>query len=157
VANVIEKLANAISDDPDRYNLDIEDQYGNKVQLPESERKNLIIGMTLYEKGKASMKKGNHKEALEFLTRADEAFSNCHSQYLNLVDNYGYLNIDIAWSYLQIKDVQFLQDAKWRLQKAQELLKKKSWTKYGKINCFKRSLCPRTSILCSFVYITWCG
>jgi hypothetical protein len=37
-----------------------------------------------------------------------------------MVDNYGLLCLDIAWTYFKLQDINNLKDAGWRLQKVPE-------------------------------------
>uniref|UniRef100_A0A182U605 UBA domain-containing protein n=1 Tax=Anopheles melas TaxID=34690 RepID=A0A182U605_9DIPT len=83
--------------------LQIEDQSGNAIFLPKNEKQALLMGLTLYEKGKAAMKADSCEEALLLLLEADHDFRNCNSQLLNVVDNYALLNLDIVWCYLRLK------------------------------------------------------
>ena len=39
---------------------------------------------------------------------------------LAMVDNYGLLCLDIAWTYFKLQDINNLKDAGWRLQKVHE-------------------------------------
>ncbi|XP_050080327.1 NEDD8 ultimate buster 1 [Anopheles maculipalpis] len=96
--------------------LSIEDQSGNAIFLPKEEKKSLLMGLTLYEKGKTAMKAGNYEEALLLLLEADHDFRACNSQLLNVVDNYALLNLDIVWCYLCLKNLNQLPDAEERLK-----------------------------------------
>uniref|UniRef100_A0A182PLB2 UBA domain-containing protein n=1 Tax=Anopheles epiroticus TaxID=199890 RepID=A0A182PLB2_9DIPT len=96
--------------------LSIEDQSGNAIFLPKEEKKALLMGLTLYEKGKAAMKADNCEEALLLLLEADHDFRACNSQLLNVVDNYALLNLDIVWCYLRLKNLNQLPDAEERLK-----------------------------------------
>nr|XP_040236532.2 NEDD8 ultimate buster 1-like [Anopheles coluzzii] len=96
--------------------LSIEDQSGNAIFLPKNEKQALLMGLTLYEKGKAAMKADSCEEALLLLLEADHDFRNCNSQLLNVVDNYALLNLDIVWCYLRLKNLNQLPDAEERLK-----------------------------------------
>ena len=67
----------------------ISDQNGRQVDIPFAERKNLIIAMSLHEKGKSALSEGNLDLALILLLEADEAFKGVRSEILNNADNYG--------------------------------------------------------------------
>ncbi|XP_057179171.1 NEDD8 ultimate buster 1 [Triplophysa rosa] len=54
--------------------LEITDQKGNPLQIPDTERKALIMAMGFHEKGRALMKKRKKSSALCYLLRADEQF-----------------------------------------------------------------------------------
>uniref|UniRef100_A0A182M6D9 UBA domain-containing protein n=1 Tax=Anopheles culicifacies TaxID=139723 RepID=A0A182M6D9_9DIPT len=96
--------------------MSIEDQSGNAIFLPKEEKQSLLMGLTLYEKGKAAMTVGNFEEALLLLLEADHDFRSCNSQLLDVVDNYALLNLDIVWCYLCLKNLHQLPDAEQRLK-----------------------------------------
>lgn len=52
----------------------IENQRGEKVQIPEEDRKALIMAMTLHEKGKSFLKKKEYRDALDYFLLSDEYF-----------------------------------------------------------------------------------
>lgn len=43
-------------------------------------------------------------------------FRKCSADLLNRVDNYGLLNLDIVWTYLHLKSLQYISDAEARLK-----------------------------------------
>ncbi|EDS44893.1 conserved hypothetical protein [Culex quinquefasciatus] len=109
--------AEKIIDANDRSDfLSLEDQDGNALHLPKAEKKALLMALTLYEKGKAALRKENFEEALLLFLEADSDFRLCNSQLLNVVDNYALLNLDIAWTYLCLKNINQLPDAEQRLR-----------------------------------------
>lgn len=61
------------------------------------------MALTLYEKGKVSLRQNNYEEALLLFLEADSDFRTCNSQLLTVVDNYALLNLDIVWCYLCLK------------------------------------------------------
>ena len=75
----------------------ITDQNGKELSLPPEERKALILAMSLNEKGKAELKKENHKMALVFLLEAMEEYNHCRSELLNTVDNHGKLTFSFSF------------------------------------------------------------
>lgn len=99
--------------------LEIADQKGNPIKIPPAERKALILAMGLHEKGRALLKKKDYETSLCLLLQADEQFSKCGSQLLNTVDNYAVLQLDIVWCYRALENLDYLQNAKERLQKAE--------------------------------------
>ncbi|XP_049292034.1 NEDD8 ultimate buster 1-like [Anopheles funestus] len=96
--------------------LSIEDQSGNAIFLPKEEKKSLLMGLALYEKGKTAMVAENFEEALLLLLEADHDFRLCNSKLLDVVDNYALLNLDIVWCYLCLKNLNQLPDAEQRLK-----------------------------------------
>lgn len=100
--------------------LEIADQKGNPLQIPDSERKALIQAMGFHEKGRALMKKRNHSAALTHLLEADEQFNKCNSALLRTVDNYAVLQLDVVWCYQALQQLECLNDARQRLERAED-------------------------------------
>ncbi|XP_056119605.1 NEDD8 ultimate buster 1 [Rhinichthys klamathensis goyatoka] len=100
--------------------LEIADQKGNPLQIPNDERKALILAMGFHEKGRALMKKRDHSAALCHLLLADEQFNKCNSALLNTVDNYAVLQLDIVWCFQALEQLDCLNDARQRLSRAEE-------------------------------------
>ena len=48
----------------------------------------MIIAMSLHEKGKAALKKGNLQLAIVLLLEAKDEYNQCRSEILTAVDNY---------------------------------------------------------------------
>ncbi|XP_073230881.1 NEDD8 ultimate buster 1-like isoform X1 [Porites lutea] len=104
----------------DRFFLEINDQEGKPIQLPDHERKALTLALTLHEKGRSELKKRNYAEALLLLLEAEKEFSHCKAQILAAVDNYGILCLDIVWCYFWLKSIVDLPNAEEKLQKCKE-------------------------------------
>ncbi|XP_020607233.1 NEDD8 ultimate buster 1-like isoform X2 [Orbicella faveolata] len=104
----------------DRFFLEISDQEGKPVKLPDSERKALTLALTLHEKGRTVLNKRNYAEALLLLLEAEKEFSHCRAQILSAVDNYGILCLDIVWCYFWLKSIVDLPNAEEKLQKCKE-------------------------------------
>ncbi|KAM8822096.1 NEDD8 ultimate buster 1 isoform 2-T2 [Synchiropus picturatus] len=134
--------------------LQVADQKGNVLKIPESERKvvlprprrrrsaccaslqrpfclrvcvcvcaraqALTLAMSLHEKGRSLMKRRQYEHALAHLLQADAHFSACRSQLLLSVDNAGLLQLDIVWCYRGLEALSCLEDARGRLQRAEE-------------------------------------
>ncbi|XP_053715102.1 NEDD8 ultimate buster 1 isoform X4 [Synchiropus splendidus] len=100
--------------------LQVADQKGNVLKIPESERKALTLAMSLHEKGRSLMKRRQYEHALAHLLQADAHFSACRSQLLLSVDNSGLLQLDIVWCYRGLEALSCLEDARGRLQRAEE-------------------------------------
>lgn len=83
--------------------MQMEDQDGNAVFLPPSENRALIMAMSFYEKARAAMKRKDYAECLILLLEADELFSICNSKFLDKIDNYALVNLDIVWCYMCLK------------------------------------------------------
>ncbi|KAL6651501.1 hypothetical protein ACP70R_010426 [Stipagrostis hirtigluma subsp. patula] len=101
------------------FNLDLEDQSGQKVMFGSvDDMKALKMALMLHQKGKTLMKKDKHKEALDVLIMAEEAFSLCDQKLIERVDNVPMLQLDIVWCYFMLRDVSRLEVAGSRLEKA---------------------------------------
>ncbi|XP_038047872.1 NEDD8 ultimate buster 1-like isoform X2 [Patiria miniata] len=100
----------------DQYFLQIADQTGKPIDLPDSEREALSVALALNEKGRACLKRKQHGEALLILLEAEKAFSQCRSEILTAVDNYALLCLDIVWCYLCLQNVSELPDAEAKLK-----------------------------------------
>lgn len=106
------------------YNLELADQNGKPVDIALAEKKALSVAMMLHEKGRTCMKKKDYGLALVYLLEADAEFLHCHSELLEVVDNYALLSIDIVWCYYKLQQVSSLPDAERRLALCEEKLKK---------------------------------
>ncbi|XP_017786939.1 PREDICTED: NEDD8 ultimate buster 1-like [Nicrophorus vespilloides] len=101
--------------------MQLEDQHGNAIQIPDSEKKALMIAMALHEKGRSALKKEDYARALVFLLDADKEFSRCNSALLNSVDNYALLDLDIAWCFLCLQSFVHLPEAYSRLKRCEDM------------------------------------
>uniref|UniRef100_A0A8C1FSK3 Negative regulator of ubiquitin-like proteins 1 n=1 Tax=Cyprinus carpio carpio TaxID=630221 RepID=A0A8C1FSK3_CYPCA len=104
--------------------LEIADQKGNPLQIPDSERKALILAMGFHEKGRALIKKRNYSAALTHLWQADEQFNKCNPALQRTVDNYAVLQLDVVWCYQALKQLEYLKDARQRLERAEDCFKR---------------------------------
>lgn len=138
IRNDTELLASVDSDDPkNEYYLQVADQSGKILNLPQQERKALSLAMTLNEKGRTSMRKKEYANALVFLLEADREFQQCTSQLLASVDNYALLCLDIAWCYLCLNSVNQFPDAEARLKKCETCFHKSYGTNLERLVVLK--------------------
>lgn len=94
------------------------------MDLPKNERKALVMAMTLHEKGRAALKAGKFDLALLLLLEADQEFKQCTSELLKNVDNYGLLNLDLTWCYLNLNSISQLPNAQLRLEECEKAFHK---------------------------------
>mmetsp|Transcript_47413 Transcript_47413/g.76048 ORF Transcript_47413/g.76048 Transcript_47413/m.76048 type:complete len:669 (+) Transcript_47413:75-2081(+) len=107
------------------YYIELTNQYGEKVQLPDEQRQALTVGLTLHEKGKKFMQEERYHDAIYIMNLAFESFERVNQQFLHSVDNYGLLALDIVWCYYLAQDEtnlinagKWLQIAEFGLQRA---------------------------------------
>uniref|UniRef100_A0A0D9WA95 UBA domain-containing protein n=1 Tax=Leersia perrieri TaxID=77586 RepID=A0A0D9WA95_9ORYZ len=101
------------------FNLDLEDQSGQKVMFGSvDDIKAVKMALMLHQKAKTFIKREMHKEALDVLVMAEEAFSLCDPKLIERVDNVPMLELDIVWCYFTLRDVSRLEVAGARLEKA---------------------------------------
>lgn len=117
----------------------MEDQQGNPIYLPESERHALMLGLALHEKGRVLLNRENFAEALVLFLEADNEFSSCQSNLLQSVDNYALLNLDIVWCYLCLKSVTHLPDAERRLKLCEDNFRKSYGDNFDRVVGLKGS------------------
>merc|ERR1712029_495175 len=108
----------------DSHYLQVADQTGKGLDLPQEEKTSLIIAMSLHEKGRAALKKKKYSAALVLLLEAEREFSQCRSELLKMVDNYAILSLDIAWCYLSVNAVSELPEADRKLADCEATFKK---------------------------------
>ncbi|CAF0805452.1 unnamed protein product [Didymodactylos carnosus] len=71
---------------PDIYQLNITDQNGRELRLPENERRSLTLAMTLHEKGRSFLKNHEYLSALTLFCEADNEFRQYASERLRRCD-----------------------------------------------------------------------
>ena len=59
----------------ENFFFQLEDQNGQEVDLPKNDRKNLVLGLTFYNKGKSLYQIGKHLDAIEYYLLSEEAFN----------------------------------------------------------------------------------
>ncbi|XP_023734001.1 uncharacterized protein LOC111881843 [Lactuca sativa] len=105
----------------DDYNLELENQSGEKVQLgSENDQRALMMGLMFHGKAKRLVKNRKYEDAVEVLAMGEEAFSLCDSKVVELIDNVPILQIDMVWCYFMLKDISKLSVAGKRLEEARK-------------------------------------
>ncbi|XP_026316398.1 NEDD8 ultimate buster 1-like [Hyposmocoma kahamanoa] len=117
-AMLLSECIDDVAEDDDYMKL--EDQAGNTVQLPPTERRSLLVGLALHERGRAALRRKQYPLALVLYLEADRMFNECRSSLLKTVDNWALLQLDIAWCYLCLQSLQSANDAAARLARAEE-------------------------------------
>ncbi|CAH2248555.1 jg24157 [Pararge aegeria aegeria] len=116
-ATLLSEYVDDIGDD-DEY-MKLEDQSGKAVNLPPAERRALLVGLALHERGRAAAIKKDYSLALVLLLESDRQLNECRSGILASVDNVAVLQLDIAWCYLCLRSLAAAGDAAARLARAE--------------------------------------
>ncbi|XP_075156008.1 NEDD8 ultimate buster 1 [Haematobia irritans] len=133
--------------DSSRQLFEMEDQDGNPVFLPPAENRALLMGMSYYEKARAAMKREQYDEALILLLESDEKFVACNSKFLESVDNYALVNLDIVWCYLCLKNVTQLPDAQRRLDICEKSFRRSYGDNLQRLINLKGNGCPEKALI----------
>ncbi|GLC68053.1 hypothetical protein PLESTF_000639800 [Pleodorina starrii] len=102
----------------DDYALDIENQSGSSVAVRPEDRRNLVLGLVLHDKAKATMKRGDYASALDELLLAEEALALCDPALTAGIDNLPLLLIDLVWAAYKLGDTRRLAVSRERLARA---------------------------------------
>jgi len=133
--------------DKDDYYLQIADQSGRALKLPPEEQKALVIAMSLHEKGREALHKGDYPSALVFLLEAEQEFGVCNSELVNSVDNFAILNLDISWCYLMLQAVSEIPNAVHRLETCERMFKESYGSNLERLNTIKGSTGQEAALL----------
>ncbi|KAK3932435.1 NEDD8 ultimate buster 1 [Frankliniella fusca] len=108
--------ASTLSKESNEYaSFELENQVGSSLKLDQKEKSALCLALALHERGRSSLKRGNHSLALLFFLEADREFGQCNSDILKSVDNVALLQLDIVWCYLCLRSISHIPDADRRL------------------------------------------
>jgi Holliday junction resolvasome RuvABC DNA-binding subunit len=108
----------------DEQYFELMDQHGTPMKLPEDQRQALMVGMALHGKGNAFWRQQDPHLALGCLVEADKRFRRCPEKLLQVMDNYGFIHLDIVWIYVLLADPSFLDHAALHLRLAEEFLRR---------------------------------
>ncbi|CAM9430481.1 unnamed protein product [Scytosiphon promiscuus] len=81
------------------------------------------------------------REALGLLMRADEAFQRCDPKYLDAVDNYAYLCLDMVWLLFLMKDMKNLDLASSKLAAVEKGFRKAHGEGLQRLTALKGEYC----------------
>jgi hypothetical protein len=107
----------------DLSQLEITDQHGNTVAMTGEDRLAFVRALALHRMGLSC---SQAEETIVFLLEAVSEWNNHPSlnEWRHRVDNYGLLQLDIAWAYLQLESLSNLPDSIRRLEEAERVLRK---------------------------------
>jgi hypothetical protein len=105
--------------------LDLTDQHGTNVSMTQTDRLAFMTALGMHRLGRERI---DHEErissALVLLLEADKEWSRVGDEWRKKVDNYGLLQLDIAWVYFKLKSLTHLPDAIQRLETAETALRR---------------------------------
>ncbi|KAH8304916.1 hypothetical protein KR018_004642 [Drosophila ironensis] len=127
--------------------MEMEDQDGRPIFLPPEENRSLLMAMGMCESARAAMRREHLDEALLLLLEADEFFSYCNSKFLEAVDNYALLNLDIVWCYLCLKNITQLPDAQRRLSICENNFRRSYGDNYERLYALRGPTCPERALI----------
>ena len=99
----IEQAAEALaSREGERARFELEDQDGDGLAgVSENDRKALVCGLTLHQKGRLMLDAGDFADALGVFELAEEAFAVADTALTENLDNVPILRLDAAWAQFQ--------------------------------------------------------
>ncbi|GAX81495.1 hypothetical protein CEUSTIGMA_g8924.t1 [Chlamydomonas eustigma] len=119
LCRVVENLSGG-NEKEGRYQLSLENQAGSQVRFKPEDQRALIMGLTMHQRGKKSMLKGDFITAQEELLLAEEAFGICDPGLIANIDNVGMVMLDIVWCAYKLQDSRRLAVCRDRLTRARQ-------------------------------------
>ena len=96
-----------------------------------TDRLAFLTALGLHSLGKSRMQNNQTlSSALVFLLEADHEWNTIAKGWRDKVDNYGLLQLDIAWIYLKLQSLDSLEDVTRRLEVAEAVLRKQVHTNF---------------------------
>ncbi|KAJ4952984.1 hypothetical protein NE237_029816 [Protea cynaroides] len=131
----------------DDFNIELEDQSGQKVNLgSETDQRGLMMGMMLHANAKQLIKNQKYKNALDVLAMGEEAFSLCDPKVIEMIDNVPILQIDTVWCYFMLRDISWLSMAGVRLAKARGGLERAHGKDSGRVRLLQQGYHPEFAL-----------
>ncbi|XP_043702270.1 NEDD8 ultimate buster 1 [Telopea speciosissima] len=131
----------------DDFNIELEDQSGQKVKLgSETDQWGLMMGMMLHTNAKHLIKRQKYKDALDVLAIGEEAFSLCDPKVIEMIDNVPILQIDTVWCYFMLRDISWLSMAGVRLAKAREGLERAHGKDSSRVRLLQQGYHPEIAL-----------
>mmetsp|Transcript_3571 Transcript_3571/g.6522 ORF Transcript_3571/g.6522 Transcript_3571/m.6522 type:complete len:788 (+) Transcript_3571:149-2512(+) len=151
-SSIIESIRQAAHTSGSGSRFEVTDQSGNLVPMRQSDTVAFLTALGLHRIGRSKMERRDSvismadtdtasgedssgrdvASALVFLLGADAEWNNSPAleNWKNKVDNYGLLQLDIAWCYLLLESLDGLTDAVRRLDIAEQVLRKQVHTNF---------------------------
>jgi len=133
-------------EDEGKYYFELEDQSGQKLVIPEADRQALVHGMTLYEKGKACLKRNDYNGALELFLLSDQSFQLVSPKYLELIDNDAHLCLDIVWTFFLKTELKRLYEAEQWLKRAELGFRRSHGPNLERLRRLRNGFCPEKAL-----------
>eukprot|EP00878_Enallax_costatus_P017080 GHUV01017933.1.p1 GENE.GHUV01017933.1~~GHUV01017933.1.p1 ORF type:complete len:343 (+),score=113.63 GHUV01017933.1:474-1502(+) len=130
----------------DKWEFSLENQAGARLSLSDSDRRALVIGLALHEKGKQSMEAGDSQAALGELLLAEESFGVVSPAVLEGVDNFAMLLLDIVWCCYKLRDISRLGVCSERLSSARRMLERAHGAHQERLRLLHGNFSPEQAI-----------
>ena len=121
---LVQSICDAASKLQSEAGFEVTDAKGNLVPMKQAERIMLLKALGLHAIGKQRMHSGSFESSLTFLLQADHEWSCLDEAWASKVDNFGRLQLDIGWVYLQLESLENLENTEARLEQAENILRK---------------------------------
>jgi hypothetical protein len=111
--------------------FEVTDQHGKHVSMLPTDRLAFLTALGLHSLGKSRMQNNQTlSSALVFLLEADQEWNIIATEWRDKVDNYGLLQLDIAWIHLKLQSFDSLEHVTRRLEVAEVVLRKQVHTNF---------------------------
>jgi NACalpha-BTF3-like transcription factor len=111
--------------------FEVTDQHGRHVSMLPTDRLAFLTALGLHSLAKSRMNDTNTlTSALFLLLEADQEWNVVAQEWRDKVDNYGLLQLDIAWIHLKLESLENLEHVTRRLELAEVVLRKQVHTNF---------------------------